>query len=69
MRGDLGAFWPNVVSLVYGCSTLLSLVLQSATTYLKIKIRLLARRGTTKKRSIHVVCEHFELFRNTARGA
>jgi len=39
MRGDLGAFWPNVVSLVYGCSTLLSLVLQSATTYLKIKIR------------------------------
>jgi hypothetical protein len=39
MRGDLVAFWPNVVSLVYGWSTLLSLVSQSATTYLKIKIR------------------------------
>jgi len=27
-----------------------------------------ARRETVIKRSIHVVCEHFEPFRNTAMG-
>jgi len=26
------------------------------------------RRGSVKKRSIHVVCEHFELFHNVAMG-
>jgi len=34
----------------------------------KIRLEFRARRGTVKKRSIHVVCEHFELFRNTAMG-
>jgi hypothetical protein len=29
----------------------------------------MARRWAAKKRSIHLVCEHFELFSNTARGA
>ena len=28
----------------------------------------MARRWAAKKRSIHVVCEHFELLSNTARG-
>jgi hypothetical protein len=28
----------------------------------------MARRETGKKRSIHVVCEHFEPFCNAARG-
>ncbi len=27
-----------------------------------------ARRETVKKRNIHVVCEHFEPFRNAAMG-
>jgi hypothetical protein len=44
----------------------------SLTSYLNLskKIRLVfrARRETVKKRSIHVVCEHFEPLRNTAMG-
>jgi len=28
----------------------------------------MARRKETKKRSIHIVCEHFELLYSTARG-
>jgi hypothetical protein len=28
----------------------------------------MARRWAAKKRSLHVVCEHFELFSNAARG-
>ena len=28
----------------------------------------MARRESVKKRSIHVVCEHFELVRNAAMG-
>ena len=28
----------------------------------------MARRWAAKKRSIHLVCEHFELFSNAARG-
>ncbi|MEE8553999.1 MAG: hypothetical protein V3S72_11920, partial [Desulfobacterales bacterium] len=34
----------------------------------KIRLVFRARRETVKKRSIHVVCEHFEPFRNTAMG-
>ncbi len=34
----------------------------------KIKLGFRARRETVKKRSIHVVCEHFESFRNAAMG-
>jgi len=34
----------------------------------KIRLVFRARRETVKKRSIHVVCEHFESFRNTAHG-
>ena len=34
----------------------------------KIRLEFMARRETVKKRSIHVVCEHFEPFRNTAMG-
>ena len=35
----------------------------------KIRLVFRVRRETVKKRSIHVVCEHFEPFRNTALGA
>jgi len=35
----------------------------------KIRLVFRARRETVKKQSIHVVCEHFEPFRNTALGA
>jgi hypothetical protein len=34
----------------------------------KIRSEFRARRGTVKKRSIHVVCEHFEPFHNAAMG-
>ena len=34
----------------------------------KIRLGLRARRETVKKRSIHVVCEHFEAVRNAAMG-
>jgi hypothetical protein len=34
----------------------------------KIRLGFRARRETEKKRSIHVVCEHFEPFRNAAMG-
>jgi len=34
----------------------------------KIKLGFRARRETVKKRSIHVVCEHFEPVRNAAMG-
>ena len=34
----------------------------------KIRLGFRARREAVKKRSIHVVCEHFEPFRNTAMG-
>ncbi len=34
----------------------------------KIRLVFRARRETVKKRSIHLVCEHFEPFRNTAMG-
>ena len=34
----------------------------------KIRLGFRARRKTLKKRSIHVVCEHFEPFRNAAMG-
>jgi len=34
----------------------------------KVRLVFRARRETVKKRSIHVVCEHFEPFRNTAMG-
>jgi hypothetical protein len=34
----------------------------------KIRLVFRARRETVKKRSIHVVCEHFEPFRNAAMG-
>jgi hypothetical protein len=34
----------------------------------KIRLEFRARRETVKKRSIHVVCEHFEPFRNAAMG-
>jgi hypothetical protein len=34
----------------------------------KIRLVFRARRETMKKRSIHVVCEHFEPFRNAAMG-
>ena len=34
----------------------------------KIRLGFRARRETVKKRSIHVVCEHFEPFRNAAMG-
>jgi len=34
----------------------------------KIRLGFRARRETVKKRSIHVVCEHFERFRNAAMG-
>ena len=34
----------------------------------KIRLVFRARRETVKKRSIHVVCEHFEPFRNIAMG-
>jgi hypothetical protein len=33
-----------------------------------IRLEFRARRGTVKKRSIHVVCEHFEPFHNAAMG-
>ncbi len=35
----------------------------------KIRLVFRVRRETVKKRSIHVVCEHFEPFRNTAMGS
>ena len=35
---------------------------------LKIRLVFRARRETLKKRSIHLVCEYFEPFRNTAMG-
>jgi hypothetical protein len=34
----------------------------------KIRLEVRARRETVKKRRIHVVCEHFEPFRNAAMG-
>ena len=34
----------------------------------KIRLGFRARRETVKKRSIHVVCEHFEPLRNAAMG-
>ncbi|MBW1825202.1 MAG: hypothetical protein JRI87_11730 [Deltaproteobacteria bacterium] len=34
----------------------------------KIRLVFRARRETVKKLSIHVVCEDFEQFRNTAMG-
>ena len=34
----------------------------------KIRLEVRARRETVKERSIHVVCEHFEPFRNAAHG-
>jgi hypothetical protein len=34
----------------------------------KIRLGFRARRGTMKKPSIHVVCEYFEPFHNTAMG-
>jgi len=37
-------------------------------TYLNNKIEFRARRERVKKRSIQVVCEHFEPFRNAAMG-
>jgi hypothetical protein len=34
----------------------------------KIRLGFIARREVVRKRSIHVVCEHFEPLRNTAMG-
>jgi hypothetical protein len=34
----------------------------------KMRLGFRARRGTVKKRSIHVVCEHFEPFHNATMG-